>query len=282
MPQIKNEVMKMKFPIALQLYSIRDVMEKDFEDGLRQVKKYGYDGVEFAGMHGNKPAEIKKLLQDIGLTALSAHVPYAEFVEDAEKVASDYAEIGCKYVAIPYLIDEDRPGTTKFQEVISNIARFGEILNKYNVTLLYHNHDFEFVKVDGEYGLDLLYRKVPADLLQTEIDTCWVNVAGENPSEYILKYSGRAPVVHLKDFYLPGKKPENMYELVGIDDEKDDNSREGFEFRPVGKGMQDIPSILDASEKAGAEWVVVEQDLPSMGMSSLESVKSSIDYLRTL
>lgn len=272
----------MKFPVALQLYSIRDVLEKDFADGVKKVKSYGYDGVEFAGLYNYAPAEMKKLLNEIGLTAVSAHVPYVDFVEDAEKVASDYAEIGCKYVAVPYLTEEYRPGTSKFPEVVENIARFGEIMKNYGITLLYHNHDFEFVKVDGEYGLDLLYRKVSADLLQTEIDTCWVNVAGENPSEYLLKYTGRSPVVHLKDFYLEGKKPDHMYELIGIDDEKKDNKREGFEFRPIGKGMQDIPSILNASEKVGAKWVVVEQDMPSMGLTSLESVKASIDYLKTL
>ena len=272
----------MKFPIALQLYSIRDELEKDFSGGLRTIKEYGYDGVEFAGLYNYSPADLKKMLAEVGLKAVSAHVSYAEFQNDAEKVAADYAEIGCKYIAIPYLTEEDRPGSPNFKEVIKNIATYGEILNKHDMTLLYHNHDFEFIKIDGEYGLDMLYREVPADLLQTEIDICWVKVAGENPSEYILKYVGRSPVVHLKDFYLPGKKPDNMYELVGIDGEEPDNSREGFEFRPVGKGMQNIPSILAAAEKAGAKWVVVEQDSPSMDMTPMASAKASIEYLKSL
>ena len=57
------------------------------------------------------------------------------------------------------------------------------------------------MKIDGKYALDILYDTVPADYLATEIDTCWVNVGGENPSEYIKKYAGRCPVVHLKDFW---------------------------------------------------------------------------------
>ena len=272
----------MKFPIALQLYSIRDVLENDFENVIRKVKEFGYDGVELAGLSGIQPEKFKKILEELELKPLSSHVPYTEFVEDAEKVAEDYGTVGCEYVAIPYLVEECRPGTPGFPEVVENITRFGKILKEKKITLLYHNHDFEFVKVDGEYGLDLLYRSVPSEYLQTEIDTCWVNVAGENPSEYILKYTGRSPVVHLKDFYMPGKKPEKMYDLIGITDEEKEKAKEGFEFRPVGQGMQDIPSILKASEKAGAKWVVVEQDMPSMGLSSLESVKASIDYLRSL
>jgi sugar phosphate isomerase/epimerase len=74
------------------------------------------------------------------------------------------------------------------------------------------------VKLDGEYALDVLYREVSAEMLQTELDTCWVNVGGENPSDYVRKYTGRAPIVHLKDF--TGSKSENMYALIGTDTAK--------------------------------------------------------------
>ena len=146
--------------------------------------------------------------------------------------------------------------------------------------MLYHNHDFEFEKIDGKYALDVLYETVPAEYLQTELDTCWVNVGGEDPAGYIKKYSGRSPVVHLKDFV--GGKSDNMYELIGIESEKKESDAQAFEFRPVGSGRQDFPGILAASEAAGAQWVVVEQDSPSMGLSPMESIEKSRNYLRTL
>ena len=126
-----------------------------------------------------------------------------------------------------------------------------------------------------------MYERVPADLLKTELDTCWVNVAGENPAAFVLKYSGRAPVVHLKDFYMPAKKPEKMYALIGIDDSEAEQKDEAdsFGFRPVGYGAQDIPAIIAASEKAGAKWLVVEQDDPSMGKTPMECAQMSIEYL---
>ena len=102
--------------------------------------------------------------------------------------------------------------------MIKNVAMLGEVCNKLGMTLLYHNHDFEFTKLDGKYALDILYEEVPASLLQTELDTCWVNVGGEDPAAYLTKYSGRAPVLHLKDFV--GSKSENMYKLIGIDDKE--------------------------------------------------------------
>jgi sugar phosphate isomerase/epimerase len=154
---------------------------------------------------------------------------------------------------------------------------------KFGIQMLYHNHDFEFVKVDGEYGLDIIYKTIPEELLKTQIDTCWVNVAGEDPVEYIRKYSGRAPVVHLKDFVMKGKKkPEQLYELIGIETKTEVESGENFGFRPVGYGVQDFPSILKASREAGAEWVVVEQDRPALGKTSLECAAMSREYLKKL
>jgi sugar phosphate isomerase/epimerase len=71
-----------------------------------------------------------------------------------------------------------------------------------------------------------------------------------------------------------------MYELIGIE-KKAPTRPSGFEFRPVGSGLQDFPAILDAAKDAGAEWVVVEQDNPSMGLTPMESIKKSIDYLKS-
>lgn len=272
----------MKFPIALQLYSVREDMEKDFEGTLKKVKALGYEGVEFAGLFGRKPADIKKMLNDIGLVPVSAHVPFVDMAADPKNVLGGYAEIGCKYVAIPYLTPEYRPGSDRFNEVIESAKIIGNTANDLGMTLLYHNHDFEFQKINGEYALDILYNEVPANLLQTELDTCWVNVGGENPSAYIRKYSGRAPVVHLKDFVMPGKKPEKMYELIGIQDETAAEDAKAFELRPLGCGVQNFPEILKASEEAKVSWVVVEQDMPSMGKSPMECAKVSIDYLKTI
>lgn len=271
----------MSFPIALQLYSVRDDLEKDFEGTLRKVKAMGYEGVEFAGLYGYKPAEVKKLLDEIGLIPVSAHVPFVDLMADPEGMVNDYAEIGCKYIAIPYLTPEYRPNGEKFAEVIEGAKVLGKAAKERGLTLLYHNHDFEFEKINGEYALDILYKSVPSDLLQTQIDTCWVNVAGEDPAAYLEKYAGRSPVVHLKDFVMPGKRPAKMYELIGIQDDQK-VEEDVFEFRPLGMGAQNFPRILEACKAVGAEWLVVEQDRPSMGKTALECAEASIKYLATI
>ena len=271
-----------KFPIALQLYSVRQEMGIDFKGTLKKVKEMGYDGVEFAGLFGNAPEQVKFWCDSLGLDAVSAHVPLADMLADVDKVIADYKAIGCEYIVIPYLTEEYRPGQPKFNEVIAGAKLLGEIAAKNGMQLGYHNHDFEFTKIDGEYALDILYREVPAELLKAQLDTCWVNVGGEVPADYIRKYAGRVPVIHLKDFV--GQKSANMYALIGIDDgeAKKIDETQAFCLRPVGSGKQDFPAILKACEESGTKSVVVEQANPSMDLTPIECAKSSIDYLNSL
>lgn len=269
----------MALPVALQLYTVRNEFQKDMLGTLKAVKEMGYDGVEFAGLFGRSAAEIKAMLDEVGLIPVSAHIPFAEMLADPEGTFAAYKEIGCAYAAIPYVDENNRPGSPSFGETLKNIERLGNISAKYGMPLLYHNHDFEFVKIDGKYGLDIMYDTVPASALQTELDLCWVNVGGEAPAPYLRKYAGRAPVVHLKDF--AGEKSDDMYELIGIE-KKGPVRPVGFEFRPVGYGLQDMPTILAAVTDVGAKWVVVEQDQPSLGKTPLECAAMSRAYLKTL
>lgn len=266
----------MRFPVALQLYSVRDDMAADFAGTLKKVKEMGYEGVEFAGLFDHSAQEVKALCEENGLVALSAHVPFADMMADPS-LLDEYAAIGCKYVVIPYLTEEYRPGNEKFNDVIKGAAMLGEKANALGMTLAYHNHDFEFTKLGEEYALDILYKEVPAALLQAELDTCWVRVGGEDPAAYVRKYANRVDVLHLKDY--AGSKSENMYALIGIDEDEKKDTQGKFEFRPVGSGVQDFPGILAAAHEAGTKWIVVEQDSPSMGLTAMECAQKSMQYL---
>ena len=269
----------MALPVALQLYSVRDDVAKDFTGTLKKVKEMGYDSVELAGFAGKEVSELKKILEDAGLKAISGHVPFDAFVNDRDKVFSEYGSLGCKYLAIPWLDTKIAPGGENFKSIIPKIRQIGEDAKAAGITLLYHNHDFEFRKTDGEYGLDILYDSIPAEFLATQIDTCWAKVAGLDPAEYVRKYKGRAPVVHLKDFIMEKDVSGNLYELIDNDDSGGD--KKGFEFRPLGQGMQDMPKILDACTYAEAEWVVVEQD-ESVTCPPMEAARLSREYLKSL
>ena len=271
-----------EIPVALQLYTVRNELKADFLGTLCKVSEMGYDGVEFAGLNGYEPSQIKKWCDSLGLSPISAHVPLAEMLADIDKVIADYKTIGCEYIVVPYVTAERRPGGELFMQMVEEIRTIGEKAKEAGLILLYHNHDFEFKKLpDGQTGLDYLYSNVPADLLQTQLDQCWVKYAGYEPVEYLEKYSGRAPVVHLKDFHVEGKQTEDPYALIGLNEKEKRESR-GFEFRPLGKGIQDITAIISAAKAAGSKWFVVEQDQPSMGKNPLACAQMSIEYLKSL
>lgn len=269
-----------KFPVALQLYSVRDAMTENADATLKAVAEMGYHGVEFAGLYGHTPEEMRALCKKYGLEPISAHVSYYDMMEDPEKVIGDYASIGCRYIAIPHF-HWNFNETSTYEVFIKNVRMLGAVAKSKGMTLLYHNHDFEFEKMNGKYRLDCLYSDVSPELLETELDVCWVNVGGENPATYIRQYDGRTPVVHLKDF--AGQKSDKMYALIGVDDgDQKGESKQAFEFRPVGYGLQKFPEILEAATASCAEWVVVEQDEPSMGKTPLECAALSREYLKSL
>jgi len=246
----------MPLPVAVQLYTLRDELEQDFYGTIKKVKEFGYDGVELAGFYGLTPQEFKKALDEVGLEVVSAHVGFDQFENNLQQVIDDYTFLGCKYIAIPWLPDDDAPGGKDFASTLPKIEKIAKAIAETDLTVIYQNHDFEFRKVNGEYGLDILFNSVSSDLLKAEIDTCWVKVSGLDPAEYVKKYKGRVPLVHLKDYNDLGQTP-------------------------LGQGVQDMPSLLGASEHAGATWVIVELD-SSPTVSPIEAVRLSREYLRSL
>lgn len=258
----------MALRLALQLYSVGEDAKKDLDGTLRRVKEMGYEGVEFAGLYGYDAAEVAEMLHKYGLIPVSAHVPLEELETKFDEVAASYKQIGCPYLAVPYLIHALQPVSGNFEEAISRIEAVAKRYTEAGFIVSYHNHDFEFKTINGVLALDLLYERISEEYLKTQIDTCWANVGGVDPASYVLKYTGRAPTVHIKDFYLKGKPQNHMYKLLC---DKDDRKEEegNFSYRPVGYGLQDVTKIMAACKKAGTEWVIVEQD----GVSHPSAVK---------
>ena len=117
-----------KLPVGIQVYGLRDLLEdtpENFADVMRQVKAMGYDGVELAGLYGLEPEYIRKTLDEIGLVPISAHVPLADMMADAQGVADTYKKIGVEYIAVPYLPEEYRPNTDGYETVKKEMTRIG-------------------------------------------------------------------------------------------------------------------------------------------------------------
>ncbi|MBR5586993.1 MAG: sugar phosphate isomerase/epimerase [Clostridia bacterium] len=270
------------FKVALQLYSIRDKMAEDMDKALEAVKKAGYDYVEFAGYFDKSAQEVKALLDKHGLTCVSVHQGYEVFLDEPEKNVEYLKTIGAKYCAVPWMGKDKHKGTEVFDKTVEDFKKVAKLLKDNGIQMLYHNHDFEFVKFEDKFLNDWLMEAVPE--IQPQIDTCWVHYAGYNPSEYIAKYAGRLDVLHLKDFACKNLGGGPVYALIdseGKEIKKDSKEENGFEFRALGSGIQNFGEILAAAEKAGTEIVVVEQDSWYDG-DSLEIAAKSRAYLKTL
>ncbi|GIP20274.1 sugar phosphate isomerase/epimerase [Paenibacillus sp. J22TS3] len=243
--------------IGLQLYTVRESLEQDFEGTIRKVAELGYHGVEFAGYYGRTAEQVKELLAETGLEALGSHIGYERLKQSLGDEVAFNQIIGNKYLIIPYLSEDQRKG---WQGAIDGIRSLGMKAAEEDMVLLYHNHDFELSEeYEGQPALDAMFSQVPASLLQAELDTCWVHFAGYDPVEYILKYTGRLPLVHFKDMVT-----------------KADGSAETVE---LGQGEVDLKAIADAAVASGAEWLVVEQD-ECLRNDPLKCIEISMEWIK--
>lgn len=276
-----------KLPVGVQLYSVRTELEKDFYGTLKKVREMGYAGVEFYGeYYGNTPVQIKKWCTELGLIPFSNHVPFQAMIDDVDKVIEENTILGVQYIVFPYMDEASRPGIDpeQFKKTVATIGEVGAKVKEAGFQLLYHNHDFEFVKLaDGSVGYDYIFSANTRSDLQNELDICWADYAGFKPAEVLAKYAGGIPVVHLKDYYLEGKLSSAPYALIGITTDnamKDDGG--WFEYRPLGMGQVDIPAAIKAAIAGNAQWLCVEQDEPCEGLNRLEGIAKSVEYLKSL
>lgn len=243
--------------IGLQLYTLRNEMGKDFTGTLEKVAAAGYKEVEFAGYFDRKPQEVKATLDKLGLASPSAHAPLASIDKNIDSVIETAKVIGHKFIVCPYLMPNERATLDDYHKLGLIFNRAGEACRKAGIEFAYHNHDFEFVLLDGKVPYDVLLAETDAKLVKMELDLYWIAKAGQDALAYFDKHPGRFPLVHVKDMDNTPKK----------------------DFTEVGRGTIDFKKIFAQSKKAGIRHYFVEQDKSD---SPLESIKVSFDYLSKL
>jgi sugar phosphate isomerase/epimerase len=227
--------------IGLQLYTLRDETAKDFVGTLHKVAEIGYAGVEFAGYGGLSAAQLKELLEQLKLKAIASHVSLEQLTTHLEEEIDYNLTIGSRYIVCPYIAEADRQTEAQWLSIFSQLQEIGRRCAERGIGFAYHNHDFELLhKVNGVFVLDAMMKEVPQTALQMELDSCWVHHAGQSPQDYITRYAGRIPLLHLKDMQkLPNGGPLTV---------------------ELGQGEVDLAAIIEASAQAGVEWLIVEQD----------------------
>ena len=242
--------------IGIQLYTVRDQMKADFEGTLAHVAEIGYKEVEFAGYFDHTPADVRAILDRHGLSAPSTHIALGEI--DAWKASLDTAKaIGHEYIVVPWIPQEKRLTLDGWKNVAGVFNRAAQLAHDAGLQFAYHNHDFEFPKLEGQVPYDVLLQSTDPKLVQLEIDLYWITKGGQDPLNYFSRWPGRIPLVHVKD--SAGAPEHKMVD--------------------VGQGKIDWKRIFAKREQAGIKHFFVEHDQPPQ---PFQDIAASYRYLSQL
>lgn len=243
--------------LALQLYTVRESANADFVGTLKQIAAIGFQGVEGAGNLGNMPArELARILDDLGLKMISGHIGLDVIRHGLERQIEAYSTLGARYLGLAWMAENERRDAAGYRALARTLEDAARKCAPAGLTFFHHNHDFEFKQYDGRYGLDILLAESDPALVKSELDVFWAAHAGVDPSAYLRRLNGRAPLVHLKDMTADAERT----------------------FAIIGEGTIDFAPILAASDETGVDWHIVEQDRCPKG--ELASARASFNHLR--
>jgi sugar phosphate isomerase/epimerase len=243
---------KSKIPIALELYSVRAELPKDFVGVIEQVGKMGYQGVEFAGYHtwDKKPRDLRKLLDDNGLKCCGTHTPLITLQGDAlQKTIDLHKELGNKFLICPYMDVKTGEGWLNMARQFNDISARAK---EQGMLVGYHSHAGDYKKFDGKTSWEIFFDNTNPEVVH-QIDVGNTLSGGGDPIAMIKKYPGRTKTTHLKDF--------------------------GVKDAAIGEGKVDWKTLLETYESVGGtEWYIVEYESPN----PLPKIKTCIENLHKM
>ncbi len=257
--------------IAAQMYTLRDHCEtpSDIAASCKKLKALGFDAIQAsaAGFGSIAAAELKTILDDLGMTCVATHKGF-DFFKDVEACVEYHQTLGCPLTAVGGF----GFGGASEAEWKAYAQEFNEISQKYvgkPVRIGYHNHSHEL----SPFGLEEHPESIKPDhspmslLLDTlaepawfEIDVYWIAHGGADPAEYLRRCKGRVPAIHAKDMTVTAKREHKMCE--------------------VGAGNLNWPAIIEAAKDAGVEYYIIERD--SGDLDPFDSLKISLDNLKAM
>lgn len=253
-PRAGSEMTTAGRPLGLQLYTVRGRMAEDVAATLALVAGVGYREVEFAGYFGVAPADMRRLLDDAGLAAPSAHIGYGEFVDNADGVIEHAAAVGHEFVVVPAVPGDERSTLDHYRRHADNFNRWAEACAKAGLKFGYHNHAFEFDVTEGVIPYDLLLAETDPERVLMEIDLAWACGGGADVLAYFDAWPGRFPLCHIKDF-ANGEEVD------------------------IGEGEVDFAAVFARAGLAGLRHGFVERDHPA---DARRSIRSNYDAILPL
>lgn len=251
--------------VGLQLYSLRDDLPKDVKGVLEKVAKAGFKEVETYGFSikdqfwGLTPQELKKILDDNGLKAVSGHYSYLidDNPEELNAAIAAAKVLGSEYVTVPWLDQSIRKTADDYKKLAIKINKAGQVCKDAGIRLAYHNHNFEFDKHGDTTGFEILLSGTDKSLVDFELDLYWVVRSGKDPIKLFKENPGRFTMWHVKDM--------------------DKNKKEWN--TEVGQGSINFKTIFAAAKLSGMKHFFVEHET-NYKPNPIESVASSCAYIK--
>ncbi len=239
-------------PISVQLYTLREAAKTDFPGVLKKVAAMGYKGVEPAGFHNYKPAEFRKVVEDLGMKVSSSHGPGVN-PDNLTEVIDTAGILGIDLVCTGFGPDQFKD-LDAIKKTADRLNPAVEKLKKAGLNVFMHNHWWEFEKVGDRLAYDHFAELCPGVLF--EIDTYWCsNFGANNPAEQVAKFKKRTPLLHIKDGPLVKGQPHVA----------------------VGQGKMKFPEVVAAADEKVLRWLIVELDECATDM--FKAVEDSYKYL---
>lgn len=266
-------------PIGLQLYSVREMLAKDYEGTLKQLSSIGFQEVEAAGYFGHTPDQVKQAMTSAGLRCVSAHYPYTELAKSIDETIAFNKAVGVDYIicSFPGIKDPTRLKEKGYRAMVQAFTiddyrwnaeqfnAFGKKVKDAGMKFGYHNHTMEFGRQDGVVPFDELVRLTDPSLVTFELDCGWVMVGGGNPVDYLRHYPARISMLHVKDFKHTDK-PASILEPPPAAE--------------LGRGTVDYKPVFEAAKKAQIKHYFVEQE--GYDIPPLDALKIDADYMKRL
>ena len=244
--------------IGLQLIIYGQRPEKDLARVAQEIAEANYDAMECGGVIVDTYSveDVNEILAQTGLELAGVHDGYADFTRQAR--IDEYLEfldaVGGQYLICSGVAEGE--GLAAFETAAETFNRVGEYCQQQGLTFCYHNHAWEFEEFDGVKGIHRLCELTDPALVKLNIDVYWVTIGGEDPADFIRRYSDRAGYYHFKDG-APGS------------------------FAELGQGTVDLVGAKEAAVGAGnAAWITVEQD--DTDKEPRVSIVESREYLRSI
>lgn len=242
--------------LGVQLYTVRDLLRRNFEDTLHRVRAIGYREVEFAGYAGKTPEQVRQALRDAELDAPANHVGLETLEGDQAARSFDAARtVGHRWLVVAWMPVEWRRTLDDWRRIADRFNRVGESARAAGLRFAYHNHDFEFRPLEGRIPFELLCEGTDPRVVEIEVDLFWMTHGGADPLAFFERWPGRVPMVHVKDRTTDGRMVD------------------------VGAGAIDWRRLFAARRPAGIRHFFVEHDEPA---DPFDSIRTSYAYLRRL